>query len=105
MRRFFPDLAFMALRLRNPRVRLHKYPFISIIYHNLTLHIIMSAVNSFLLHFIRHNHDRNAIVTYLTAIVCNCHIVTDGIELKYTICAKQNGGCNNIFKVFNDNIS
>ncbi len=50
-------------------------------------------------------HDRNAIVTYLTAIVCNCHIVTDGIELKYTICAKQNGGCNNIFKVFNDNIS
>ena len=36
----------MALRLRNPRVRLHKYPFISIIYHNLTLHIIMSAVNS-----------------------------------------------------------
>ncbi len=36
----------MALRLRNPRVRLHKYPFISIIYHNLTLHIIMSAANS-----------------------------------------------------------
>ncbi len=36
----------MALRLRNPRLRLHKYPFISIIYHNLTLHIIMSAVNS-----------------------------------------------------------
>ncbi len=35
----------MALRLRNARVRLHKYPFISIIYHNLTLHIIMSAVN------------------------------------------------------------
>ena len=59
---------------------------------------------SFLLHFIRHNHDRNAIVTYLTAIVCNCHIVTAGIELKYTICAKQNGGCNNIFQVFNDNI-
>ena len=47
MRRFFPDLAFMALHLRNPRVRLHKYPFISIIYHNLTLHIIVSAVNSF----------------------------------------------------------
>ena len=46
MRRFFPDLAFMALRLCNPRVRLHKYPFISIVYHNLTLHIIMSAVNS-----------------------------------------------------------
>ncbi len=46
MRRFFPNLAFMALRLRNPRVRLHKYPFISIIYHNLTFHIIMSAVNS-----------------------------------------------------------
>ncbi len=46
MRRFFPDLAFMALRLRNARVRLHKYPFISIIYHNLTLHIIMSAANS-----------------------------------------------------------
>ena len=36
----------MALRLRNPRVRLHKYPFISIIYHNLTLHIIMSGANS-----------------------------------------------------------
>ena len=46
MRRFFPDLAFMAVRLRDPRVRLHKYPFISIIYHNLVLHIIMSAVNS-----------------------------------------------------------
>ena len=46
MRRFFLDLAFMALRLCNPCVRLHKYPFISIIYHNLTLHIIMSAVNS-----------------------------------------------------------
>ncbi len=46
MRRFFPDLAFMALRLRNPRVRLHKYPFVSIIYHNLTLHIIMSAANN-----------------------------------------------------------
>ncbi len=39
----------MALRLRNPRVRLHKYPFISITYHNLTLHIIMSAVNSVVL--------------------------------------------------------
>ena len=51
-----------------------------------------------------YNHDRNAVVTYLTAIVCNCHIVTDAIELKYTICAKQNGGCNNIFQVFNDNI-
>ena len=37
----------MALSLRNPRVRLHKYPFISKIYHNLTLHIIMSAVNSY----------------------------------------------------------
>ena len=40
------NLAFMALRLRNPRVRLHKYPFISTMYHNLTLHIIMSAANS-----------------------------------------------------------
>ena len=49
----------------------------------------------FVLHFIRHNHDRNAIVIYLTAIVCNCYTVTDGIELKYTICAKQNGGCKN----------
>ena len=50
MRRFFPNLAFMALRLRNPRVWLHKYPFISIIYNNLTSHIIMSAVNSILFH-------------------------------------------------------
>ncbi len=68
------------------------------------LYVLYNSTVSFLLHFIRHNHDRNAFVTYLTAIVCNCHIVTDGIELKYTICAKQNGGCNNIFQVFNDNI-
>ncbi len=32
--------------------------------------------------------DRNAIVTYLTAIVCNCHIVTDGIRRN-----KKDGAC------------
>ncbi len=61
--------------------------------------------SSFLLHFICHNHDRNAIVTYLTGIVCNCHIVADGFELKYTICAKQNGGCNNIYLQLNTGIA
>ena len=80
------------------RVPLHGQPCIFVLY------VLYHSTVSFLLHFIRHNHDRNAIVTYLTAIVCNCHIVTDGIELKYTICAKQNGGGNNIFQVFNDNI-
>ena len=74
------------------RVPLHGQPCIFVLY------VLYHSTVSFLLHFIRHNHDR-------TAIVCNCHIVTDGFELKYTICAKQNGGYNNIFKVFNDNIS
>ncbi len=74
------------------RVPLHGQPCIFVLY------VLYHSTVSLLLHFIRHNHDRNTIVAYLTAIVCNCHIVTE------TFCAKQNGGCNNIFQVFNDNI-